>query len=101
MKSVKTSSPVSPDGSELPFGMLASRKAIFQLVAIIVFGLTVWVWFSIISTQEMESTVYFLDVGQGDSQLVVLASQNNKSSVKILIDAGSGRKVLDALDEAL
>jgi len=101
MKSVKTSSPVSPDGSELPFGMLASRKAIFQLVAIIVFGLTVWVWFSIISTQEMESTVYFLDVGQGDSQLVVLASQNNKSSVKILIDAGSRRKVLDALDEAL
>lgn len=101
MKPAKTSSSFSPDGSELPFGMFTSRKAVFQLSAIIVFGLTAWVWFSIISTQEVESAVYFLNVGQGDSQLIVLASQNNKSSVKILIDAGPGRKVLDALDEAL
>lgn len=40
--------------------------------------------------------VYFLDVGQGDSQLVVLPG-----NVKILIDGGPDNRVLDALASVL
>ncbi|MDO8566813.1 MAG: lamin tail domain-containing protein [bacterium] len=88
-------------GAEVPEGMLASRKIIFQLTAIIAVGLTAWLWFGIFETQNISHTLYVLDVGQGDSQLVILASENGRSAIKILIDGGKDKTVLNALDDAL
>lgn len=88
-------------GIEIPANALASRTSMLQLAAIILIGLTAWVWVGILGTRTADSTLYVLDVGQGDSQLIVLASEDGKSSVKILIDGGRDKTVLTALDEAL
>ena len=86
---------------EMPTSIIGSRKVVLQLGAVILAGLTIWVWFVILSVQRAENTVYVLNIGQGDSQLVLLTSGNDKSVVKILIDGGKDRRVLDALDGAL
>ncbi len=88
-------------GNEISEGIFGSRKILAQLAILIAVGLTGWVWFGIFSTQNISSTTYILDVGQGDGQLVVLPSENGRSAIKILIDGGKDRRVLDALDEAL
>ena len=88
-------------GVEVPASALVSRKIIFQLVAIIGVGITAWLWYGILSTQTVPPTLYVLDVGQGDSQLVILSSQDKTSAIKILIDGGKDKTVLAALDEAL
>ena len=87
-------------GGEVPEGMLASRKLFLQLGAVIAIGFTAWVWFGILSTRA-ESALYVLDIGQGDSQLIVLTSPEEKSVIKILIDGGKDRRVLDELDRTL
>ncbi|MEK7194047.1 MAG: MBL fold metallo-hydrolase [Patescibacteria group bacterium] len=57
----------------------------------------VFIWGQIVFSAPNKNTeVYFLDVGQGDSELAVLPG-----NVKILIDAGPNRKVLDELTSAL
>lgn len=88
-------------GNEIPGSMFGSRKVIIQLAVLIAIGFTGWVWFGVFATQKIASTAYFLDIGQGDSQLIVLAPEQGGPPVKILIDGGPGRTVLDALDEAL
>src|SRR3989344_1567950 len=98
MKKDRTSNPL---GIEVPEAVLASRKILIQLGVIITVGFTGWIWFGIFSAQTAEDTLYVLDVGQGDGQLVVLSGEDGKSSVKILIDGGKDRSVLTALDEAL
>jgi len=98
MKKDRTSNPL---GIEVPEAVLASRKILIQLGVIISIGFTAWIWFGIFSAQTSEDVLYVLDVGQGDSQLVVLSREDGKSSVKILIDGGKDRSVLTALDEAL
>ncbi len=77
------------------------KKVLFQLAVVGAVGLTVWIWFGILFTRTPSDTLYVLDVGQGDSQLVVLASEDGKSVIKILIDGGRDKTVLYALDEAL
>ena len=84
-----------------PLDTASMRKIIFQLAAIIAVGLTAWLWFGIFKTQTALHTLYVLDVGQGDSQLVILASENGGSAIKILIDGGKDKTVLNALDDAL
>ena len=98
MKKDRTSNPL---GIEVPEAVLASRKILIQLAVIITVGFTAWIWFGIFSAQTTEDTLYVLDVGQGDGQLVVLSGEDGESSVKILIDGGKDRTVLTALDEAL
>jgi competence protein ComEC len=89
-------------GVEISGGMLAPhKKTVFQLVAIIAVGLTAWVWYGILGTQTIGDTLHVLDVGQGDSQLIILASENGRSTIKILIDGGKDKTVLNELDEAL
>lgn len=57
----------------------------------------VFVWRQIFFRGPDENLdVYFLDVGQGDSELVVLPT-----GAKILIDGGPDNKVLDALNSVL
>jgi len=52
-----------------------------------------FVWLEILFHQKNKNTeVYFLDVGQGDSELIVLPG-----GVKILIDGGPDNKVLNSL----
>ena len=88
-------------GVEMLEGMFTSRKLFFQLGAVIATGLTAWVWFGIFSAQTTESMLYVLDIKQGDSQLIVLTGENRGPPVKILIDGGKDRMVLNALDAAL
>jgi len=56
-----------------------------------------FIWLEILFEQPNQNTeVYFLDVGQGDSELVVLPG-----GVKVLIDGGPNNKVLDQLASIL
>jgi len=56
-----------------------------------------FVWHSVFSLKQgLKPAIYFLDVGQGDSELAVLAG-----GAKILIDGGGGKSVLYALEKAL
>ncbi|MBT9175437.1 MAG: ComE operon protein 3 [candidate division WS2 bacterium] len=88
-------------GVDIPDGMLVPhKKIIFQLIAVIGIGLTAWIWFGILGATA-PNTLYVLDVGQGDSQLVILASEDGRSAIKILIDGGRDKTVLTALDKAL
>lgn len=74
-----------------------TRLAAVRLCLLILAGFTVWVWLGVRDAERAHSAVYFLDVGQGDSQLVMLASPDNRADIKILIDGGRNRAVLDAL----
>ncbi len=70
------------------------QKPIFFLI---LFVLDVAIWFNIFTKAEFrEPEVHFLDVGQGDSELVILPG-----GVKILIDGGRGGRILDGLDDIL
>ncbi|MDP1707331.1 MAG: lamin tail domain-containing protein, partial [bacterium] len=55
----------------------------------------------IIKTQAASDALYFLDVGQGDSQLLILSSENGGHAIKILIDGGKDKNILNAMDDAL
>lgn len=56
------------------------------LVVIFIFSLNIFVWRTIALTKPSDNlTVYFLSVGQGDSELVVLPG-----GVQVLIDGGRG-----------
>lgn len=78
----------------------STYKTLVPLATIIGISITLWLWFGILGAHAT-STLYVLDVGQGDSQLVVLASKDGMSAIKILIDGGRDKTVLAALDEAL
>ena len=65
---------------------------IFSLIA-----LDLFIWPQILfSKNSGEPAAYFLDVGQGDSELVVL-----ENGVKIMTDAGPTSKVIASLESAL
>ena len=85
----------------MPTSILGSRKVVLQLGVVILLGMSVWVWLGILNTQDTGNIVYVLNIGQGDSQLILLTSDNGGSVLKILIDGGKDRRGPDALDEAL
>ncbi len=70
----------------------------------IVLGLLVadgFLWSSILKDQQSDSAeLYFFNVGQGDSQLLVLPEAGGQS-IKVLVDGGPTGAVLDALARAL
>src|SRR3989344_6682824 len=80
---------------------IATKKK--QIAAVILSGFVIWVWWGILiaSLGEKEDAVYFLDVGQGDSELIILSSRNGNDVVKILIDGGRNKRVLNALEAVL
>lgn len=88
-------------GTEIPESVLASKKLFIQLGIVIAIGVTIWLWIPIFSGGNTESTFYVLDVGQGDSQLILLSSPEKRSTIKILIDGGKDRSVLTELNEVL
>ncbi|MBI2515107.1 MBL fold metallo-hydrolase [Candidatus Wolfebacteria bacterium] len=68
---------------------------ILTIVIFIVFDVFVWQQI-LFSGLNKNTELYFLDVGQGDSQLVILPG-----GVKILIDGGPDKKVLSELASIL
>ena len=76
--------------------MSSINKNYLYCTAFILLIFNFWLWQQIFLIKlPLESAVYFLDVGQGDSQLLVLGN------IKILIDGGKDKKVLGALDEVV
>ena len=71
-----------------------------ELVIVIVILLVVFdafVWYEIVFHSPTKNTeLYFLDVGQGDSELVILPG-----NIKILIDGGPDNKALEELSKIL
>lgn len=77
------------------------NKKNIQLAVVILVGFNLWIWHFLLGAQSAQNAVYFLNVGQGDSQLLTLSSGNGAQPIKILVDGGRGKRVLDALDTAL
>jgi competence protein ComEC len=76
--------------------ILAKYKVIiFIALGLCVADITLW---SLVfkSDAQLETALYFFDIGQGDSQLVVLPN-----NIKVLIDGGPTGAVLDNLAEVL
>jgi competence protein ComEC len=61
----------------------------------------VLVWHSVLLSFSKATKIHFLDVGQGDSQLIVLPGKSRGQSVKILSDAGPDGKVVESLSRVL
>ena len=77
-------------------------EKVIRLGVIALACFTLWLWYGIFATARAESALYFLDIGQGDAQLLVIKAPGKESgTVKILVDAGRGSRVLTALDDAL
>ncbi|MEK7548904.1 MAG: MBL fold metallo-hydrolase [Patescibacteria group bacterium] len=77
--------------------MFSSRHLILLLVFLAIFDFFVWseIVFGDVRIDK-NSEVYFLNIGQGDSELINLAG-----GVQILIDGGPNKKVLDELASIL
>ncbi len=77
--------------------IFTTTKATAVFAAIIIGGLTVSTWCAAQMTDDSREALYFFDVGQGDSSLIVTAGGE-----KILIDGGpSGSKLRRNLDAVL
>lgn len=75
--------------------MFSRDRLILIGIFLIIFDFFIWFQISL-GGQNNDLEVYFLDVGQGDSQLV-----NFAGGVQILIDGGPNKKVLDELASIL
>jgi len=70
------------------------RKVIYSIIFILIL-VNSFIWWEILFFGPSQNTeIYALDVGQGDSELVVLPG-----SVKILIDGGPNNKILSQLNQ--
>jgi len=78
--------------------MFSRRHLILLLVFLTIFDFFVWseIVFGKARIANKKSEVYFLDIGQGDSELINLAG-----GVQILIDGGPNKKILDELASIL
>jgi competence protein ComEC len=75
--------------------MLNRNHLILFLIFLAVFDFLVWKSI-ILNKPNSDTELYFLDVGQGDSELVILPG-----GVKILIDAGPNSKIVSELESVL
>lgn len=71
--------------------MLNKNHLILFLFFLLVFDLFVWSRI-IFNGQNKNTEIYFLDIGQGDSEMVILPG-----GVKVLIDGGPDKKILSEL----
>ncbi len=67
-----------------------------SLISLVLIGFNIFVWYHVLVGGQDDLDLYFLDVGQGDSSLVVLPE-----GAKVLIDGGPDKSVLFPLSEAL
>ena len=67
-----------------------------SLIFLVLIGFNTFVWYHVFIGEQNNLDIYFLDVGQGDSQLVVLPG-----GVQILIDGGPNKGVLFELSKIL
>ena len=67
-----------------------------SLIFLVLIGFNIFVWYHVLVGGQDDLDLYFLDVGQGDSSLVVLPE-----GAKVLIDGGPDKSVLFPLSEAL
>lgn len=68
-----------------------------SLALIVLVAGNVFIWWAIIGNGETKDLeLYFLDVGQGDSELI-----NFPGNVQILIDGGPNTKILNSISKAL
>lgn len=63
------------------------------LFLLVVFDFLIWREIFLVNLND-KPEIYFLDVGQGDAELLVLPPK-----IKILTDAGYGKKIISALDK--
>jgi len=75
--------------------MLNRNHLILFLIFLVVFDFLVWKSI-ILNKPNSDTELYFLDVGQGDSELVILPG-----GIKILIDAGPNNKIVSELESVL
>jgi len=75
--------------------MLNRNHLILFLIFLAVFDFLVWKSI-FLNKPNSDTELYFLDVGQGDSELVILPG-----GVKILIDAGPNNKIVSELESVL
>jgi len=67
-----------------------------SLIFLVLIGFNIFVWGKVVSGGQDNLDIYFLDVGQGDSQLIVLPGD-----VRLLIDGGPDKAVLFELSDVL
>ena len=75
--------------------MLNRNHLILFLIFLAVFDFLIWKSI-ILNKPNSDTEIYFLDVGQGDSELVILPG-----GIKVLIDAGPNSKVVNELESIL
>lgn len=75
--------------------MFNRNNLIFFFIFLVVFEIAVWKAV-LFEKPNSDAEIYFLDVGQGDSQLVILAG-----GVKVLIDGGPNNKIVNELESVL
>jgi len=77
---------------------ISVNKRQVQLFLVILFVFSLWLWWQILLPPVVSRPiVYFLNVGQGDSQLILLPTAGGKP-ISILIDGGRDRRVIQELD---
>ena len=77
------------------YKMFNRNHFVIFLVFLVVFDLVVWKAV-VLNRPNSGTEIYFLEVGQGDSELIVLPG-----GVKVMIDAGSGDKAAGELSSIL
>jgi competence protein ComEC len=75
--------------------MKVDNWVILIILFFVIFDIFIWTQI-VFGGPNKNTEIYFLDVGQGDSELVVLPGK-----VRMLIDAGPNKKVLDELADVL
>ncbi|MBI2013276.1 MAG: MBL fold metallo-hydrolase [Candidatus Colwellbacteria bacterium] len=84
---------------------MTKEKTIPRILVLILAAFTVWTWFGIVaevvSGRIGDTSIYFLDVGQGDSELIKLKPTGTRGEVNILIDGGRGGEILGELESVV
>jgi len=75
---------------------MSKNKAILLILFLFVFDVFVWEQIIFNAPKKDRSDLYFLNVGQGDSELVIL-----EGNIKILIDGGPSGKIVSELEKII
>lgn len=75
------------------------QSKIAFLVSLLVL-LNVFVWYSVLASSLTDPKLYFLNIGQGDSQLVRLPGEHGRD-IHLLIDSGPDNSVIGELEKSL